>query len=389
MLHLLTNAQVYAPEPLGRKNILVAAGRIAWIGDHLPEIDRELGVQEHDLAGQRLIPGIIDSHAHVIGGGGESGYSSRVPPLALTRFTRNGITTVVGVLGTDDTTRHTADLLAKTRGLCEAGMSAYCHTGGYHIPPVTVTGSVRGDLVHIDRIIGIGEVAISDHRSSQPTLEEILRLAAHAHVAGLMTGKAGILHLHVGDGERGLELVRRALDTTELPARVFNPTHVNRRKALFDEALELAERGCTVDITACPVEEDEDAWSAERAVLRYLEAGLAPDRITLSSDGGGCLPIYNEACELLRMGTGDPGALVEALRNLLRGGAPLEMVLPAFTANVASLLRLPAKGVVVQGADADLVVLDDDDRVRDVMALGRWHIRDGKPTLFDGFEQGR
>jgi beta-aspartyl-dipeptidase (metallo-type) len=310
-----------------------------------------------------------------------------VPPLGLTRFSRDGITTVVGVLGTDDTTRHTVDLLAKARGLCEEGLTAFCHTGGYHIPPVTVTGSVRGDIVHIDRVIGIGEVALSDHRSSQPTFDEMLRLAADAHVAGLMTGKAGILHLHLGDGERGLELVRRALDATELPARVFNPTHVNRQKALFEESLALAERGCTVDITAFPVEGDEDAWPAEQALMRYLEAGLAPDRVTVSSDGGGCLPIYNKACELLRMGTGEPGALAEALRNLLRGGAPLEMVLPAFTANVANLLRLPAKGVVSEGADADLVVLDDDDRVRDVMVLGRWHVKRGEPVVHGSFER--
>ncbi len=77
-------------------------------------------------------------------------------------------------------------------------------------------------------------------------------------MGGLMTGKAGIVHLHLGVGARA-DLVRRALEQSELPLRVFNPTHVNRRRALFEEALELAERGCTIDITAFPVAEDEDA----------------------------------------------------------------------------------------------------------------------------------
>jgi beta-aspartyl-dipeptidase (metallo-type) len=293
---------------------------------------------------------------------------------------------VVGVLGTDDTTRDTGALVATVRGLCEEGLSAYCHTGGYHLPPVTLTGSVRGDMVHVDRIIGIGEVAISDHRSSQPTLEEIVRLASEAHVAGLMTGKAGILHLHLGDGERGLELVRRALDMTELPARVFNPTHVNRRKALFEAALELARRGCTIDLTAFPVAEEDDAWSAEQALGHYLDTDLPPQRITVSSDGGGCLPVYNRQCELLRLGVGDPGALVACLQSLLRQGAPLQAVLPAFTSNVAQLLRLPRKGVIGVGADADLVVLDDEAEISDVMALGRWHVRAGKPVVFGSFE---
>ena len=106
--------------------------------------------------------------------------------------------------------------------------------------PTTLTGSVRDDIVFIDPVIGVGEIAISDHRSSQPTFDEFLRVASECHVAGLMTGKAGVLHLHVGDGARGLEFLREALRTTELPARVFQPTHVNRRKALFKEALALA-----------------------------------------------------------------------------------------------------------------------------------------------------
>ena len=106
-------------------------------------------------------------------------------------------------------------------------------------------------------------------------------MAADAHVAGLQSGKAGVVHLHLGDGPRGLELVRRALET-ELPARVFHPTHLNRRRALFAEALPLAARGCTLDVTAFPVEDGEDAYAADEAIARYLEAGLPPSRITCS-----------------------------------------------------------------------------------------------------------
>jgi beta-aspartyl-dipeptidase (metallo-type) len=109
-------------------------------------------------------------------------------------------------------------------------------------------------------------------------LDELLRVAADAHVGGLLTGKAGVLHLHLGDGTRGLSLVRDALAASELPARVFHPTHVNRRKALFDEALALAKQGCTIDITAFPVDEDEDAWPAEGPALsRQRRAGRTGD----------------------------------------------------------------------------------------------------------------
>ena len=127
----------------------------------------------------------------------------RVPAPMLSRYTRAGVTSVVGLLGTDDVARSTRELVASIHALREQGLNAWGYSGGYHLPPTTLTGSVRGDIVFVDALIGVGEVAISDHRSSQPTLDELLRLASEAHVAGLMTGKAGIVHLHLGDGRAG------------------------------------------------------------------------------------------------------------------------------------------------------------------------------------------
>jgi beta-aspartyl-dipeptidase (metallo-type) len=384
-MELLRNAELYDPQPKGRAHLLIAGESIVWIGAEAPVLPRSLGVTERDLEGQRVIPGLIDSHVHLTGGGGEAGPETRVPPLMLSRLTAGGVTTAIGVLGTDDTVRSPAELVTTARGLIAEGLSAFCHTGGYHVPPVTVTGSVRQDIVLIDLILGVGELAISDHRSSQPTLDELLRIAGDAHVAGLMSGKAGIVHLHVGDGPRGLELVRQALETSELPARVFNPTHVNRRKPLFQEALALAKRGCTVDITAFPIEEGDDAWSASEALTRYLEAGLPTERVTVSSDGGGCLPVFDSEGRVAAMDVGSPAAMAETLKQLLQCGQPLERVLPAFTANPARLLRL-RKGTLIPGADADLVVLDGDGNVEDVMARGRWHVLAGEPAVRGTFE---
>ncbi len=202
-----------------------------------------------------------------------------------------------------------------------------------------------------------------------------------------MSGKAGILHLHVGDGERGLEPIRQALAQSELPPHVFNPTHVNRKRALFDEALALADQGCTVDLTAFPVAEGEDAWSAVEGLVRYLDAGLPSARVTVSSDGGGCFPVFDAEGRVASMDVGAPSAMGDTLRALLRCGQPLERVLPAFTSNPARLLRLERKGRLVPGADADLVVLDNDGTVADVLARGRWHVRSGLPLVRGTFEQ--
>ena len=384
MLTLIKNALVFAPQALGLQNLLIGGGQILSMSkDPLAAT----GAYEFDLEGQRLIPGFIDGHAHVTGGGGEAGFKTRVPPVPLSQFTSAGVTSVVGVLGTDDTTRDTKALLAQTRALREEGMGAWCHTGGYHLPPVTLTGSVRDDIVHLDPVIGVGEVALSDHRSSQPTLNEILRLASDVHVAGLITGKAGILHLHLGDGERGLQLVREAIHESELPARVFNPTHINRRKGLFEEAIELAKLGSTVDITAFPADENQDAWAGDVALERYLESGAPVSGITISSDGGGCLPVFDSQGEMLSMDIGKPAMLAETLEGLLARGLPLEAVLPAFTSNVANILRLRDRGCLRQGFSADLLVLDQQHKIRDVMIAGIWHRQNHKQTIVGEFEK--
>ena len=386
MLTLLENADIYAPELLGIGYLLIGGGKLLYAGPERPDVGPGLLSQRLDLGGAPVAPGLVDAHVHVTGGGGEDGFSTQAPPVPLSRFTRHGVTSVVGLLGTDDETRSTANLLARTRALREEGLSAWCWTGGYHLPPTTLTGSVRGDIVHIDCVIGVGEVAISDHRSSQPTFDELARIASEAHVAGLLTRKAGVLHLHLGDGERGLDPVRRLLQDTELPPRVFHPTHVNRRRELFEEACQLSRAGVTVDVTAFPVEEGEDAWSAAAAWERFHDRGCPAERITISSDGGGCLPHFDCNGELLRMDFATPAGLPETLAELLRRGHRLDAVLPAMTRNVARLLRLPGKGRLEAGADADLLCLGEDGQVRHVMARGRWMVQDGAPVRAGLFE---
>jgi beta-aspartyl-dipeptidase (metallo-type) len=387
---LLRNAHVYAPRPLGLQSLLIGGGTILWMGtaSDLPALPAALaaGTTEIDLAGLRLIPGLIDGHVHVTGGGGEAGFKTRVPAVPLTRYTLAGVTTVVGLLGTDDVTRGPRELLAQIHALREEGINAFGYAGGYHLPLATLTPNVRTDLVLFEPLLGIGELAISDHRSSQPTFDEILRLAADAHVAGLMTGKAGILHLHLGDGARGLEFVRRALSESELPARVFNPTHVNRRKALFDEAVELARAGCVIDLTAFPVDEGEDAYSAADALQRYLASGAPADRVTVSSDAGGCLPCFDTDGRVCRMDVGASGALLETLQLLVGAGTALETALPAFTTNPAALLRLARKGTIAAGADADLVALDATGAAQTVIIGGHIHVRDGQAVRRGTFE---
>lgn len=384
MLTLLRQAHVYAPDDLGIVDILVADRRIAALGPDLPSLPRSLDHVEVDLSGHLLIPGLIDAHVHVSGGGGEAGPSTRVPPIALTHLTSAGVTSCVGVLGTDGTTRTIRDLVATTLGLRELGLSAWCYTGSYQVPPVTLTGSVRDDIVFIEPILGVGELALSDHRSSQPTLDELLRVASDAYVAGMIANKAGVVHCHMGSGERGFQLLHQALDHAEIPARVYHPTHINRERWLFDDARKLAERGVTVDLTAFP--EDGETLLAADAIARWRADGGPMDRLTCSSDGAGCLPTFDADGRLLHMDIGRPVTLLEALQSLIAAGEPLAEVLPVFTSNVARQVALVGKGELVVGADADLVALTPEGTLRHLWAMGRPMIQNGEPCSFGLFE---
>ena len=394
MLTLITNALLFSPREQGLMNLVVAAGHIVWMGSGEPDIDEALLDERLDAGGARLIPGLVDGHAHTSGGGGEAGPETRVPAPKLSHFARHGVTSVLGMLGTDAETRSMEELLACTRALRAEGLGAWCLTGGYHYPPCTLTGSVRGDITHLDAVIGVGELALSDFRSSQLTLEELLRVASEAQVGSMLARKAGVVHLHMGDGPRGLELVRQALETSELPARVFNPTHVNRQQALFEEALELAQRGCTIDITAFPVSEGDGALHPADALERYLTSDLDPDRITVSSDSGGCLPSFDGQGNMTHMGIGGAACLLETIQVLLGRGHDLASVLPAFTSNPGRHLRLGLetnpgavpKGQLIVGADADFVILDEHCKATDVMAAGRWLVRAGEPVVWGTFE---
>lgn len=395
MITLIKNVKLYTPEKQGIKDILVIGSKFASIEEQLMENFPEQNLfRIVDGSGKIAIPGFIDSHVHILGGGGEGGYHTRTPEIRFSDLTTSGVTTVVGCLGTDGLTRDMMSLLAKARGLENEGLTSYIYTGSYQVPVRTLTNSVMQDLLAIDKIIGVGEVALSDHRSSQPTYEEFVRMVADARVGGMLSGKAGVVNIHLGDGSRKIDFLMRAVAESEIPITQYLPTHVNRNSALLDDCIAFAKMGGTIDFTGS---ENPEMWEeldgevrVSQAMKRLLDAGVSQDNFTLSSDAQGSLPIFNSKKEFVGLGVGSAKCLLTEIKDCVQTGIPLEIALRALTVNPARILKLPHKGQVATGFDADLCLLDESELdILDVMARGQWVVRDGLPVVHGTFEQNQ
>ena len=393
MVTIIRKVKVYQPEYAGVKDILILGDRIAAIREDLrADFDGSLEVQEINGEDMAAVPGFIDSHEHILGGGGEGGFHTRTPEASLGDLIRNGITTVVGCIGTDGVGRDMTALLAKAHALENEGITTYVYTGSYQVPVHTLTDSLMKDIMMLDKVIGVGEIAISDHRSSQPSFEEFARIAADARVAGMLSGKAGIMNVHLGDSERRLDLIRRVIHETEIPASQFLPTHVNRNEALFEECLDFAAEGGTIDFTG---NEDIDYWETIcdevrvcRGIRRLLDRGISSDRFTISSDGQGSMPVFNAQGEYQGIGIGKASCLLKEVQECVqKEGIPLETAIKGITCNPASILKLDRKGRIKEGFDADICLLEEGTlKLNTVIAKGEVMVKDGKQKVFGTFE---
>ena len=385
MWKLIKNAKLYCPECSENTDILIVGTSIAAIGKNIG-LPNFVEGEEIDLQGKTVVPGFIDAHVHICGGGGEAGPASRTPEINLSQLTRAGTTTVVGCLGTDSISRSMSELLVKANALQDEGISTFIYSGGYQVPMRTLLVTLEQDLVLIHKVIGAGEIAISDHRSGQPQIAQLEHLAAQARVGGMLAGKAGVVHLHLGEGKRGLDPIFKILEETEIPITQFMPTHINRTHALLEQGIKFLLAGGYIDLTAGCDDFPEELQVP--SVLKMLyQRQILNDRITVTSDGNGSMPQYNETGVLIGMGIGSVEVLWRDIReSVVRFGLPLEVALRTITSNVANVLRLKNKGIIRVGYDADLVVLDQDLEVQDVWAMGKCMLRNRKTQVWGTYE---
>jgi len=373
---LIKNIQVFSPEFIGEQDIFIAGNKIAAIGKDI-ELPKSINVTILNGKGLKAIPGLIDAHVHIAGAGGEGGPATRTPELQLSHMLEAGVTTVIGCLGTDGMTRSVASVLMKTKALRQEGVSAWMFTGAYQVPTPTILGDVGKDVAMIDEIIGVGEIAISDHRSSTPTVNELIRLTEHARVGGMLGGKAGIVNIHMGDARNPFKPLYEAVENSELKLTQFLPTHCNRNDYIFEDAKEYGKKGY-IDITASSYPYfPQYEIKPSKAIVEFLKAGVPLKNITLTSDGCGSLPDFDEDGNLVQLEIGYPkSVLIELIDAIVKENLEIEKAIKVATSNVADILKLYNKGRILAGKDADLALLDKDFNIVHLIANGEIMTRD-------------
>ena len=370
---LLKNAHVLAPEDLGVQDVLVAGDRIARIA---PAIDGgAFEAQVIDVDGSYVSPGFIDAHVHMLGGGGGAGYGSRAPELQASEAVLCGTTTIIGCLGIDYISRTPIHLVCKCRSLQERGLNVYIVFGGFGMPPRTITGDIRDDMFLIPELLGVGEPAISDPRSSQAPVDYLQQLVSEVHVGGRLTGKHGIVQFHLGDAPSGTAPLHKILEVA--PMKNVRPLHFNRNEQLMEEAPAWIEKGGYVDFTAalCPPQHKR-GFSNAQAVQMMRDKGVDLSKITFSTDGNGVSTLFGiEQIERFPLKLLHQ-SVVETAR---LDGMSVSQAVSFATSNTAESLGLKGKGRIAVGMDADLVVLDKETLdIKDVISRGLLVVENGE-----------
>ena len=378
---LIKNTNLYSPKSLGKKDILISNGKIVAIDDEI--VNHSVFSEVWDAKGAITTPGFIDQHIHVIGAGGKHGFASMTPQLHLGDLINCGTTTVVGLLGTDGSTRSIKTLFSKTQALNQEGITAYMYTGYYGLDKVYLMNSLQEDMIYIDSVIGC-KIAISDIRSSYPSALELLRLLRNVRVGGMLAGKKGILHLHLGALSSKMDLLFEIIENYEFPIEHISPTHVGRTKDLFDQAITFAKMGGMIDITT-GASKYTDPY---KSVLYALDNNVSIDNMTFSSDGNAGLDKLDKNNNLVGFKSAPFDKNFEEVINLHKlGGIPVEDALKLITSNPAKNLGLKNKGQVKVNSDADLCFLNSDLELHTVIANGKFMMQEGALVVKGSFEK--
>ena len=287
------------------------------------------------------------------------GPESRTPEAKLYELIEGGITTLVGLRGTDDVSRSLENLLTKLRGLENEGLTTFMWSGSYTIPTKTLIqdGDIKKDIMLIDKIIGV-KGCLSDHRSSIPSIHKISKLISDCRVGGLISGKAGKAYFHVGNDKEKLNLLFKIVNETSVPINSIYLTHMGRNKELLIEGEKWIRKGGYIDFTSdSDYNKDQQATNA----LLYLAQNEQNDfrLISISSDSYGSFPKFDRDGNLISYSYGKPNSVFLQIKKLIKKhNWSIEKAFSLATSNISNFLKFKKKGELKEKFDADILIID-------------------------------
>ncbi len=384
MFTILRGGHLYTPADAGVQNVICHGERIVALGRGLRAPELSVPVEEIDCRGKLVAPGFIDQHLHILGGGGGEGPASRIPELRLSDIVEHGVTTVAGILGLDPVTKPLAALYTKAKALEMDGLTTFIYNGSFEFPPHTLTGSMRSDLLLVDKVIGV-KVTLADARGGHPDADQLARLLSDVYTGGSLGGKAGVVHAHLGHAGDPYPLMAQALARSHVPPEHLVVTHVNYSEPLLRGAIEFARHGTylNVDSILDPELLVPGAVPPDVAIKRLLAGGVPLERLTMCTDGNGSVPRVDPRTGARLQYHHGMDTILRAMRCMTqRQGLPLPDALSLMTRNAARALALSGrKGSLAPGMDADVLVLDPDLRVDSVLSRGRVMVREGRAVV--------
>jgi beta-aspartyl-dipeptidase (metallo-type) len=334
-----------------------------------------------DATGKLVFPGFVDQHVHILGVGAPLGQGK---PISFQGVVKSGATSLVGTLGLDTTSRPLPALLLKTKVLRLCGLNALMYTGSLVFPPATLTGSVASDIMLVDEIVGV-KVGLGEPSFRRPELGELENLITEVRRAALLSGRQTVAHIHLAaSAVEWIENIESILVRRGVPYPQLVLTHVNRSPALLERALRYAKNGGCVDLTTCirPPERPSSV-KPSTGFKDYLRAGGPPELVTFSSDGNSFRVLENGVVDYTR-----PETILEEFRDCVaKEGIPIPQALAVVTRNPAVRLGMAnERGSLREGLWADIVLFSKDLKLTDLMAGGRWLMREGNIARIGPFE---
>jgi N-acetylglucosamine-6-phosphate deacetylase len=389
---LLTGGRVVTPAGvLSPGWIRVAGNRIDAVGSGAATRPLPPGLPVTELHGHWVLPGFVDMHVH--GGGGAS---FTVGPADDARraaaFHRgHGSTTLVASL----VTAPLADLEARTAmlaALADQGVIAGIHLEGPFLSEVRCGAQdprhmLAPDLAAFERLhaAAAGHLRVITIAPELPGSADLIKAAARAGVIAA-----------VGHTDATADVTSAAVDVGATHA-----THLfNGMRPLHHR--EPGPAGALLDRDEVTCEVIADGVHLHDTVIRLTARAAGPGRLVLITDAMAAAGMPDGSYRLgsmrvdvtggvARLAGGDePGTtgasagrggaiagstatMADVVRHAVAAGLPVTAVAAAASTTPARVLGLGDRtGALRAGLDADLVVCDEEFRLRAVMRQGEW-----------------